>query len=86
MRKWLKKSPFRVTINRAFSDVIHHCADVRSGETWISDQIQAAYVHLHHLGIAHSIEVWQGDTLVGGIVWGGNRAGILWRIYVFVTG
>ncbi|WP_332706142.1 leucyl/phenylalanyl-tRNA--protein transferase [Plesiomonas shigelloides] len=67
MRKWLKKSPFRVTVNRAFGDVIHHCADVRSGETWISEQIQAAYVRLHHLGIAHSIEVWQGDTLVGGL-------------------
>lgn len=67
MRKWLKKSPFRITVNHAFRDVIHHCADVRSGETWISAQIQAAYVRLHHLGVAHSIEVWQSDTLVGGL-------------------
>ncbi|MBO1110128.1 leucyl/phenylalanyl-tRNA--protein transferase, partial [Plesiomonas shigelloides] len=73
MRKWLKNSPFRVPVNRAFSDVIHHCADVRSGETWISDQIPAAYVRLHHFGIAHSIADWQGDTLVGG--WYGAAIG-----------
>lgn len=67
MRKWLKKSPFRITLNHAFADVIHHCADARSGETWISPQIQAAYRRLHRLGIAHSVEVWQHNELVGGL-------------------
>ncbi|GAA6173381.1 leucyl/phenylalanyl-tRNA--protein transferase [Colwellia sp. KU-HH00111] len=61
LRKALKKSPYSVTINTAFEQVIAHCADApfRKDGTWIVPQMQTAYTNLHRLGYAHSIEVWQ---------------------------
>jgi leucyl/phenylalanyl-tRNA--protein transferase len=49
--------------------VVAGCREPRAGEdgTWISDDLAAAYAVLHHLGHAHSLEVWDGDRLVGGI-------------------
>lgn len=70
VRKSLAHSKFTITINKAFSEVIHHCSTVpRAGQngTWINEQIIAAYTKLHQLGHAHSIEVWQSDHLVGGM-------------------
>ncbi|MGL4545528.1 MAG: leucyl/phenylalanyl-tRNA--protein transferase [Plesiomonas sp.] len=67
MRKWLAKMPYKITLNQAFSAVIEQCAAVRQGNTWISADICQAYTHLHQQGIAHSVEVWQGDNLVGGL-------------------
>jgi leucyl/phenylalanyl-tRNA---protein transferase len=62
---------FRVEIDRQFGDVIRACADSdRKDEdsgTWISDEILASYQELHRLGIAHSVETWQDDRLVGGL-------------------
>jgi leucyl/phenylalanyl-tRNA--protein transferase len=54
----------------AFEQVISHCADVfRKGEdgTWISPEMKSAYIELHHLGIAHSVETWYEGELVGGL-------------------
>jgi leucyl/phenylalanyl-tRNA---protein transferase len=55
------------TIDRAFGAVVAGCAD-RPGEgTWITPEMTAAYGVLHELGIAHSVEVWQDERLVGGL-------------------
>lgn len=69
LRKFLKKSSYKVTVNKAFNDVIAYCADApfRTEETWIVDDMMKAYRQLHQLGHAHSIEVWQDDKLVGGL-------------------
>ena len=72
MRQLLKKDVFKVTFNQAFSAVISNCKTVNrsaQGETgtWITDEMKEAYIKLHELGIAKSIEVWQDDVLVGGL-------------------
>lgn len=66
----LKKQIFTVTLNQAFEQVIFHCATTpRLGQdgTWITTEMQNAYINLHKNGIAHSIEVWQNEKLVGGL-------------------
>ncbi len=67
--RFLRKKTFKVTINLAFEEVIKHCASPRpyEDETWINSDIIAAYTLLHKQGIAHSIEVWHDDELVGGV-------------------
>jgi len=70
MRKVLKHGQFNITFDLAFSDVIQSCAHIsREGEpgTWITSDMQKAYIILHKLGYAHSVEVWENDTLVGGL-------------------
>ncbi len=65
-----RQSTFHFTIDRAFPHVITHCASVpRAGEssTWITPQMIRAYCELHTLGHAHSVEVWEGPELVGGL-------------------
>ena len=62
--------PYRCTIDRAFPAVIRGCADTpRPGQqgTWITPAVVAAYVRLHDMGIAHSVEAWVGEQLVGGV-------------------
>jgi leucyl/phenylalanyl-tRNA--protein transferase len=69
MQKILKQHIFRITINEAFTDVIHACSQIdRPGQdgTWITDDMKAAYIALHNDSIAHSVEVWQNNALVGG--------------------
>lgn len=66
LRRTLKKQPFTVTFNRDFPAVIRECA-VRHEGTWISPQIKKSYSRLHKIGRAHSIEVWRGDELAGGL-------------------
>ncbi|WP_299116265.1 leucyl/phenylalanyl-tRNA--protein transferase [uncultured Winogradskyella sp.] len=70
MKQLFKKKQFKVTKNKAFEAVISNCAAVvREGQegTWITDAMIEAYVKLHKLGYATSIEVWQGKDLVGGL-------------------
>jgi leucyl/phenylalanyl-tRNA--protein transferase len=69
MRQFLKKQPFRITFDRAFRSVIAACRKPRPGQddTWITQAMQEAYIALHDLGYAHSVEVWQEDALVGGL-------------------
>lgn len=70
MKQVLKKDLFRVTKNKSFERVIHHCAEAkRQGQegTWITDEMIEAYVKLHKLGYAKSIEVWENKELVGGL-------------------
>lgn len=69
-RKFLNKNPFTISINQAFASVVEECADTpRPGQsgTWITEQILDAYKEFHHAGYAHSLEVWEGNDLVGGI-------------------
>ena len=69
LRKFLSKTPYQVSINRAFDQVIELCADApfRHDETWIVPEMMSAYRQLHLLGHAHSVEVWDQEHLVGGL-------------------
>jgi leucyl/phenylalanyl-tRNA--protein transferase len=69
LRKTLVADRFRVTANAAFEQVIALCAEAAKGrpDTWINPQIERASIALHTLGFAHSIEVWDGERLVGGL-------------------
>lgn len=69
LRKWYRKSRPRVTINKAFGDVITSCGQPRANQagTWITEDMTEAYIAMHHQGWAHSVEVWQGERLVGGL-------------------
>lgn len=64
----LRQGRFRVTFNQAFAAVMDACADRGPGEdTWINDDIRAAYQELHARGKAHSVEIWVDDALAGGL-------------------
>lgn len=70
MRKILRDQPFKVTFNTDFEQVISQCAQhPRLGQesTWITDEMKSAYIKLHKLGYAISVEVWQNEELVGGL-------------------
>jgi len=69
LRKFLKTNEWRVEYDLRFEQVINACAAPSPGreETWISDDMKAAYVELHHLGYAHSVEVIDNDRLIGGL-------------------
>lgn len=69
-RRSLRNSPWTVRADTAFGQVIDACASIPRRDqpgTWITPAMRAAYVHLHHLGHAHSIEVNDGGRLVGGL-------------------
>lgn len=74
----IRQAPFLATMNTAFEDVIRGCAEPREeaddddgpddeDHTWILPEMVAAYCELHRLGHAHSLEVWYGDELAGGV-------------------
>lgn len=69
LRRTLRQRPYAVKLNTAFSQVIRACAEPVSGRTttWINQEIIRLYVALHWRGHAHSIEVWDGENLVGGL-------------------
>jgi leucyl/phenylalanyl-tRNA--protein transferase len=55
------------TVDHAFADVVRGCSVREDGGTWITAEMAAAYTELHRLGWAHSIEIWDGEELVGGL-------------------
>lgn len=69
MQRAQRNSSLEVTFNKAFAGVIAACAAPRRklAGTWITSEMQAAYGELHALGWAHSVEIWNGDRLVGGV-------------------
>lgn len=67
MRKFLRRHPYTLRSDSAFGAVMALCASTRSEGTWITDSMLGAYEALHQLGHAHSVEVWEGDELVGGL-------------------
>ena len=70
MKSLLNRNAFEFTINEAFPEVIHQCKKIkRPGQkgTWITDEVEMAYIKMHELGYAVSGEVWQGNELAGGV-------------------
>tara|TARA_R100000963_G_C4638531_1_gene102324 strand:+ start:315 stop:956 length:642 start_codon:yes stop_codon:yes gene_type:complete len=70
LRKTLNSEKFKITFNQNFEEVIKNCATIpRKGEagTWITNDMQQAYIALHKAGHAISIEVWEDEKLVGGL-------------------
>lgn len=70
MKKLIDRKVFKVTFNSNFNDVIRNCKEIsRTGQegTWITDEMEMSYIKLHKKGIAHSVEVWDDDELVGGL-------------------
>jgi len=70
LRQTIQRGTFRVTMDRAFHEVVRGCAEVHGGEdreTWITTEMIEAYVRLHHSGYAHSVESWCDSELAGGL-------------------
>ena len=70
MRNIINRNTFKVTFNESFRDVIVNCQEAkRKGQngTWITDAMVEAYCRLHAMGYAKSVEVWQNNSLVGGL-------------------
>lgn len=69
LRKTLKQGQFHVTSDTCFNTVMRACAEPRDEQdgTWITDDMLDAYTALHEEGYAHSVEVWSGELLVGGL-------------------
>jgi leucyl/phenylalanyl-tRNA--protein transferase len=70
MKQLLKRDAFTFTINKAFDEVIKTCKQINrksQASTWITDDVENAYLHMHGLGYAHSAEVWQDGQLAGGL-------------------
>lgn len=70
VKQLIKRNEFEFTINKAFKEVILNCKKItRQGQdgTWITDEVQKAYITMHELGYAHSAEVWKNNELVGGL-------------------
>lgn len=70
MKQILRKNNFTITENKAFEEVIFNCKTVNRKDqfgTWITDDMQQAYINLHKKGIAKSVEIWKNDILVGGL-------------------
>lgn len=69
LKKVLKRGDFHFTFDREFAAVIRACALPRPDQpgTWITLEMRDAYVGLHRLGFAHSLEAWRGNGLAGGV-------------------
>ena len=70
MRQIIRKGEFTITFNQNFKEVITNCKSANRKDeagTWITDEMQEAYIKLHQLGVAKSVEVWRHSALVGGL-------------------
>ncbi|TXJ17338.1 MAG: leucyl/phenylalanyl-tRNA--protein transferase [Afipia sp.] len=69
LARTVRSDSFRVTVNTAFKQTIAGCAAPQPGrdDTWINGRIRDLYTSLHEIGHCHSVEVWHGDQLVGGL-------------------
>jgi leucyl/phenylalanyl-tRNA--protein transferase len=67
LRRRIRRGGFELTWNRSFEEVMAACGADREGGTWILPELVEAYGELHALGHAHSLEVWIGENLVGGV-------------------
>lgn len=70
LAKRVRHGGFSVTTDRCFADVIHACATAPRGPDnghWISGEIEQLYTEVHRMGLAHSVEAWRDDQLVGGL-------------------
>lgn len=70
VRKLLKKSDYKISCDLAFNEIIYQCAQPRDDQdgTWITDEMEQAYIRLHANGIGHSVECWNSKgELIGGL-------------------
>lgn len=67
LRRTLRRCGWTSTVDVAFRDVVAACGDDRDDGTWITPEMASAYARLHDHGWAHSLEVWDGERLVGGV-------------------
>nr|WP_305889125.1 leucyl/phenylalanyl-tRNA--protein transferase [Parvularcula maris] len=69
LAKTVRQEPFRITLDQRFAEVMRACSGggPERPDTWINDEIIAAYTDLHERGFAHSVEAWDGEELVGGL-------------------
>jgi leucyl/phenylalanyl-tRNA--protein transferase len=69
LRKTLRKQQYKITFDTAFADVLRACSQPREDDlgTWITDEMQQAYIRLHQAGYAHSVECWLNGKLAGGL-------------------
>lgn len=69
LARWRRQHKYTITVDQAFSDVVAHCAAPRADQegTWIVPAMYDAFLRLHRAGIGRSVEVWDGDRLVGGL-------------------
>ena len=69
LRKTVRQAPYKVTVDRAFEDIIDGCAEENTNRkvTWINKPIRDVFVELHQQGHAHSVECWDGEELAGGL-------------------
>ena len=70
VKSLIKKKCFEITVNQSFSKVIENCKNLeRTNQlgTWITNDLMNTFVQLHKMGVAHSVEVWQNEKLVGGL-------------------
>lgn len=69
LRRVIAADRFRVTADRAFAQIIALCAEAADDrpDTWINATIERSFLRLHALGLAHSVECWDGERLVGGL-------------------
>ena len=71
MRSYFNQKKFQVTVDQEFETVMRNCQQAKregqGGGTWITESMLEGYVNLHQAGYAHSVEVWKGEELVGGL-------------------
>jgi leucyl/phenylalanyl-tRNA---protein transferase len=67
LQRVVRSGRFTVTVDRAFRAAVEACAENRTEGTWITGEILESYVALHELQLAHSVEVWAGEALAGGL-------------------
>lgn len=69
LAKTIRNRSFQTRIDCSFREVLRYCGstELRPGGTWLSPEMRAAYLRLHKLGYAHSVETWLDDCLVGGL-------------------
>lgn len=68
LARTVRAAPYEVRVDTAFAEVVRTCAEVAGrGETWINGPIEAMYGEMFLRGLAHSVECWEGDELVGGL-------------------
>lgn len=79
LNKILKKRDYEIRVDHAFSRVMQACAAPRKGQsgTWINPEMISAYTVLHEIGLAHSVETWMDDELVGGL-YGVSQGDVFW--------
>ena len=80
LARTIRKEPFEIRVDTAFSEVMQGCSDRRT--TWISREIITSYEKLFELGYAHSVECWKDEELVGGLYGIAIGGAFFWRIHV----